>query len=768
MIINSQAIGETIMLNIHNVAVIGAGNMGSQIAVYLATIGFKVDLYDKTIIPKGSTQEISLSKKAWNELVKNGTIASVSDRFLITPRNIDDSKHREYLNNADWVIEVVFEDLNVKRETFAIIQKYCNDTCIITSNTSGISIEAILADCDDNFKKRFFVTHFFNPVSMLPLLELVPGEETDPDLFEHFQFFAKDVLRKGIVVAKDTPNFIANRYGVFAIMLSLHEWKEGLSVAEVDEIFKIICGWEPLKTSDIVGLQLFGPVANNVLKRVNPEEDPFLDYFKPSDKVTKLVEQGFSGRKSQAQSGFFARKGKEKLMFDFASNAYISIPPTTFESLKNAMAEKSREMKLSKLLSGNDMASQYANTCLTKLLEYAEFLVDQICDGDSEKLDNAMKWGYNWPLGPIELGVEFGRIQKNELYCHDDNIGEDELINPQCMILASQPIFENKGAHVIQQSGAVYVFFHSGPVNSINNDIIEAIHQAIDHAEKYEYFVMIGNDNPRGFCAGADLKYVLEKARNKDFQDIERLVRDFQNVTQRMTYSNIPVLCVPHGLTLGGGSEIALAANLVVANNFIFWGQPELGVGLVPAGGGCMRLLKRMMENISPLIVWGPSWNLQMAGTFIENVWRTLAWCKQSTNARQAIDLGFMRKETDRIYYPGPDSQQHILWQASCIGNAYTDEFYTTPKPYTFNLPGEELECRLSLEADLGVQSNMFPAHNALVAKKIAHILCGGKTQFGNPVSEQDILDLEIEAFMSLVGTPESQKMMAAVVERKK
>jgi 3-hydroxyacyl-CoA dehydrogenase len=705
---------------------------------------------------------------------------------------------------ADLVVEAVFEQIEVKNQVGAIIQKHARPDCIIATNTSGISINEMAKTLAPAFRRRYFGVHFFNPLKVLPLAELIPGQETDPELFQAFATYAEKRLGKGVVIARDTPNFIGNRIGGYALYAPFRFHTAELTPVDIDQIWKIVWGWEPLKTWDIVGLQLSKPVASNVYDRAT--DDPVRELWKPEVPwIDHLVGKGLLGRGSKTKSGFFGLgDNRQKLMYDFEKKEYVPARGGTFPSL--AAAQKAKwPQNLEALLQGSDPAATFAQKSFFGLLAYAAAMTGEICDEITD-IDKAMRWGFNWPRGPFEIAEAYGlkkclagmeatgngrlapkwlrelaakeagalytKGPKATFYSHatrtmsavplvEGGVYPEVLLKDEAKIL-----FHNDEAAVVDVSTraapiGLVVFTSRG--NSAGPGVLVALHKAMDWAEKQEGAVVIGNTG-RDFCPGANLRFLLEQSEAGNASAIEQLIRDGHEATQRLTYCNALTVAAPHGYTLGGGSEIALGCKLRVVNQTVTWGQPEINPGVIPAWGGCMRLLRTMMRGLPPYYLWGEFWTREVAGDHIDPVWRLVAWAEMSRDGHHAKEMGFL--ERGDVVVPAQGlGQPFVLAKALAVAEATVQMGYRIPDPFVFNLPGKALLNRFRLICEQGVAGGMFPPHNGRVAIAVANVMCGGDTRLGDAVTEAKLLELERAGFMELVMTKEAQAAMKRVLK---
>lgn len=793
---------------IKQAAVLGAGVMGATIAAHLANVGIPSYLLD--IIPqepsaeelaKGLTLEHQavrdrLAVKAKQQLLKSkpAPLYVASNAELITPGNLED--HLEKLAEVDWVIEVVVERLEVKKALLQKVAQVCRPGTIISSNTSGISINRMVEDLPLGFRQYFLGTHFFNPPRYMKLLELIPARDTLPEVLEFMQAFGTRVLGKGVVVAKDTPNFIANRVGVFGMLATARAMEEaGLTVEQVDAVTGTALGRPKsasFRTLDMVGLDTFVHVANNVRDNVaNPEEQAL---FTVPKFLLDMVSQGMLGDKSR--QGFYKKVkngGKtEVLALDYRSMEYRPKEKAGFASLEAAQAAGGLKERMRALVFAGDEAGRLAWTVTKQVLVYTAEHALEMAD-DLTAVDNAMKWGFNWQFGPFEtwdaLGVEqvAARLQKEGepvpalvskllaggkksfylrsgrgLACYDPGSDEYKTLesSPGVIILKSlkeeKPVIKaNPGASLVDLGdGVACLEFHS-PSNAIGSDIIAMIDAAVDEVEKNWQGLVIGNQG-KNFCVGANLMLVLLEAEDENWDDIDLMVRQFQQAMLRLKYCSKPVVAAPHAMALGGGAEVCLHSHRVRAAAETYLGLVELGVGLIPAGGGTKEMVYRSVEGVPG----GVQTDLQ---PFVNKAFETIAMAKVSTSGPEAKQLGYLR-DSDGITV----SQDHLLQDAKATVLAMASEGFVPLRPKQVRVVGQSGAAVLRLGAYTLQQGGYISEYDRFLADKVAHVLAGGNVPANTPVTEQYLLDLEREAFLSLCGEPKTQDRMRYMLSKGK
>ncbi|RMG61441.1 MAG: 3-hydroxyacyl-CoA dehydrogenase/enoyl-CoA hydratase family protein [Deltaproteobacteria bacterium] len=777
---------------IRRVAVLGAGVMGSGIAAHLANAGIPCLMLD--ITPDRLTEEeekkgLTLeSKEVRNRFALRGLnnirkqkpslIYSQKDLELIEVGNFDDDL--EKISGVDWVVEAVVENLEIKRNLFQRILQFWKPGIVVSSNTSGIAIRQMMEGFPEDFRRHFLVTHFFNPVRYMKLLEIVPGEDTDPAIVEEMARFGEEVLGKGIVYCKDTPNFIGNRIGVFSMMYAMHAMvKHGLTVEEVDMVLGPATGRPrsaAFGTADLVGLDTLLHVADNVYN--NLPDDPAREYFLPPDFVKKMVEKGALGRKSGA--GFFkvekTKEGRQKYYLDYNTMEYVPVAKPSYPSVSKVKNIDDPGRRIKEVISGDDKLALYAWDVLSETLLYSAKRIPEISE-DIVNIDNAMKWGFNWSLGPFETwdaigvresvermekeGKEIPPVVKEMLSkgyerFYDVKEGKkvfldfgsveyrDLPVNPKIILLPDVKrekgvVRENAGASLYDiGDGVLCLEFHT-KMNAIDADIVEMINFAVEEVKKYEGLVLANHaDN---FSAGANLLLLLMEIQNKNFDNIEVMVREFQNACMRLKYCEKPVVVAPAGMTLGGGAEITLSAPKVRAAGELYMGLVEVGVGLIPAGGGCKEMILRALGHIPDGVDADPL-------PFLRQAFEAVAMAKVSTSAKEAFEIGYLREGLDRITI----NRDYLIHDAKKSALAMAMEGYRAPRPAKVRVPGRSAKAMFEYAIYTMKVAGYITEYDAHIGKKLAHIFSGGDVAPGQAVDEQHLLDLEREAFLSLCG----------------
>ncbi len=778
---------------IKKAAVLGSGVMGSGIAAHLANIGIPTLLLD--IVPRELTDAekakgLTLEDKAVRNRIsessrlkllkqKPAPLTSKKNLALIEAGNFEDDMER--LKDVDWIIEVVVENLNIKKQVFEKVDQYRKPGSIVSSNTSGISVEAMSEGRTEDFQKHFLGTHFFNPPRYLKLLEVIPTKNTNPEVLSFIKQFGEDVLGKGVVEAKDTPNFIANRIGTYGLLVTVQEMlKGGYSVGEVDSVTGPLIGRPKsatFRTLDVVGLDTFIHVANNVYEQVEGKEK---EVFEVPGFMKAMQEKGWLGSKSG--QGFFLKKGKEILELDPESLEYGPRKKLKTASVEMSKQEKGTARKMKALVYADDRAGRLLWNILSPVLLYSAQLLGEIAD-DITAIDRAMKWGFGWELGPFEswdaIGVEKS-VQKmkesgeevpswikdmlekgfTSFYKEEDgqqffyHNGEYKVIeeNPKVINLKQLKkqkgvIKKNSGASLIDLGdGVALLEFHSQS-NAIGLDIIQMINFAVDEVEKNYKGLVIGNQG-KNFCVGANLGMILMEAQDDNIYELDMVVRHFQNAMMKIKYSSKPVVAAPFGMTLGGGAEVCLPAAHIQASSETYMGLVEVGVGLIPGGSGNKELYIKHLESMPA----GVEFDLQKVAN---KVFESIAMAKVSTSGEEARDNNFLNI-ADGISVNG----DHLLHDAKQAVLALHEKGYKPRVRKKVPVVGETGYATLLLGAHAMFQSGYISEHDLKIAKKLAYVIAGGKVPYGTEVDEQYLLDLEREAFLSLVAEPKSQQRM--------
>jgi len=785
---------------IKKVAVLGAGVMGSAIAAHLANVGipsFLLDIVPPELIEaekkKGLTFQSPEVRNRFaimgKKRVQESSPASLywkEDANLITIGNFED--HLSWVSQVDWIIEAVIEDLNAKRELFKKLLPFLREATVISSNTSGISIQKMCEGFSRDFEERFLGTHFFNPPRYMKLLEIIPAKSTMKPLVERMAHVGEKILGKGVVYAKDTPNFIANRIGAYASTVTIRTMMEdGYRIEEVDQITGPAIGRPKMgtfKLADLVGLDVVAHVGKNLLENL-PEKERV--YFQSPSFIQQMIKNQWLGQKTK--QGFYKRVKKdgeeETLVLDYEKLDYRSQDKVNLPSVEMAKNIDDVRERIKTVVMSPDRGGQFAWKILKKTLLYSAEKIPEVSD-DIVNIDRAMKWGYNWELGPFEIWDAIGlksslkRMEKegepippmveqllNKGYASfyekkdgrilyfDLGAGQYQEIGekPEIILLPSlkdrnKTVLSNPGASLIDLGdGVACLEFHS-KMNTIGADTIQMMREALKEVgEKFDGMV-IGNQG-ENFSAGANLMLMLFEIQDENWDDIELSVKAFQDALMAIKYFEKPVVAAPFGLTLAGGCEICLSSAAMRAAAETYMGLVEVGVGLIPAGGGTKEMLLRCTEGVPPEV------DADLF-PFVRRAFETVGMAKVATSAKEAQKFDFMRS-TDRITI----NRDHLIHDAKNTVLALAKEGYQLPQPRkNIKVVGEKGLALLQMGLYYMREGGYISEYDEHVGKKLAYVFSGGNLPDGSEVTEQYILDLEREAFLSLCGEPKTQERM--------
>jgi 3-hydroxyacyl-CoA dehydrogenase len=784
---------------IKKAAVLGAGVMGSGIAAHLASCGIRTVLLD--IVPPQATDDDKKDPNWRDRFAMNGLKGALKSKpalfvrkqasALIETGNFEDDMHT--LRSCDWVIEVVKEDMSIKRKLLAEVEAHWTEGTIISSNTSGLSIEGMLEGRSEAFRRHVLGTHFFNPVRYMHLLEIIPGPNTDPTILQAMADFCEQHLGKGIVYAKDTPNFIANRIGVHAMMTTLHAMDElGYSIEEVDAIVGRPMGRPKsaaFRTADMVGLDTFVHVAQNCYDAL--DNDPERAVFQIPDFLRSMVDKGLLGQKTK--SGFYKKNGKEISTIDLSTFEYRPKERPDLPALKAIKKLESAEDRIKALLGSDGRAGTFAWHVLSRALAYAAHIAFDIAD-DIVNIDRGMRWGFNWEMGPFETwqalgvadtaarmradGIELPQwiddaVSAGGFYPSHEGVKQYFApgtgaapvpavagnVNLQGLKDAKRVVERNRGATIIDiGDGIACLEFHT-KMNTVDPDVVAMLNTSCEMVERDFDGLVLGNEGEH-FSAGANLMMIVMQANQKKWDDIEVICKSFQDVCQRLKYLSKPVIAAPHGLTLGGGCEMALAADRMMVDKETYMGLVEVGVGLIPGGGGTLNLLKRVLNGIPA------QGDPKMVDRLpvIQRAFEAIGLAKVATGAGEVFELGF-GTPTDEIAM----NRDRRIGDAKALCQYMAQRGYTAPSPAdNLILPGKSGAAAISMAVYGMMLGGYASEHDKFIADKLASVLCGGDTDGRTPVSEQHILDLEREAFMSLVGEPKTLERIQHMLMKNK
>ncbi len=787
---------------IRNAVVIGAGTMGAGIAAHLANIGVHVTLLD--IVPSELTAKeekkgLSLSdRKVKNRIVNEGFNRVLKSRpasfftpdfaALVTIGNIEDDF--EVIKDADWVIEAIVENLEIKQGLIERIDQVRGKSTIVSTNTSGIPVASIAEGRTDSFRQHFLGTHFFNPPRYMKLVELIATADTKPEVMAFVSHFLEYRLGKGVVTAKDTPNFIANRIGFASGAFALdYILQQGYTVEEVDAITGPVMGRPKTGTFrliDLVGIDVWEHVSKNLIPAIPHDKQAlkFLESEPVNNLVHSLVEKGSLGTKTK--QGFYKQVrtedgGKDFWVLNLETMEYEAASKPKFDSIGDAKDEDDLGKKLEILLEAEDRAGELVRVIIYQGLAYASGRIPEIAD-TPKPIDDAVRWGFNHEAGPFEtwdmLGVETTFVRMKELgfepaswvtemlskgvetfYTYDKGqkvavydpaLGGYQDIKPSkgVLYLDQQDLIDkNPGAKLWDIGDGVACVEFCAKMNILDEDIITMIETGLDKTENEFEGLVLGTEADN-FSAGANLFMVVMLAQNEDWETLEMAIKKLQDVNQRMRYFSKPVVAAPAGLALGGGLEILMHANRVVAGAELYTGPYEQVPGVIPAGGGTKELVRRILnpsmrtDNVEAL-------------PFLMRILTMLGTVKVSTGAEDARDIGFLRSY-DRVVM----NKDHLLGEAKKEVLNMADSGYLPPLPEKIYAAGRDGLAALQVGIFMYQEGDYFTDHEAKIVNKAAHVMTGGNISQPAWVDEQYILDLEREAFLSLCGEEKTQERM--------
>jgi len=761
---------------IRSAAVIGSGVMGGGIAALLAGAGVKTLLLD--IVPFDLKDDEKNDPAARNRLAKAGLdtvlmsmpslLMQRKDVDLISIGNLEDDFDK--LADCDWIVEVVVENLKIKKDLFKRIEPVRKKGSIVSSNTSGIPLKAMSEGLSSEFRQHFLGTHFFNPVRYMKLLEIIAGKETLPEIVEFMADYGERILGKGIVWAKDTPNFVGNRIGVQGMVKAMQLMLEdGLTIPEVDALFGPVMGRPKtamFKTSDLVGLDTMGHVAKNTYDLV--KDDEARESFVIPEFVDKMIEKNLLGKKTQ--SGFYKTDltpewKKIRKVINPATLEYAEYEPPDFPCLAEAKKAGTLPEKIKAILYGEDKGAKFAWKAVADNLIYAANRIPEISDTIVD-IDNAMKWGFNFEMGPFEawdaIGVKesvkkmekeglkvpglvtgmlesgcasFYKSKNGKVFFYDfksndyrELVVSKNIISLKALRGADKVVKTCASASLIDIGDGVFCCEFHTKMNALNGEIIDFIGDTLDYIDENGVGLVIGNQAggmPGAFSAGADLAFILDLAKGKKYSEIESFLKKGQSGIQKGRYAPFPVVAAPYGMTLGGGCETCLGADRIVAHAELYMGLVEIGVGLLPAGGGCLNLWKKFTDTIPEAVT-----DVDLAKYFVP-AFMAIAMAKVSMSAAEARANGFLGPK-DRIVF----NRDYLIGEAKKEVLKMLDEGYAPPVKRKIKVFGESAQGMINAEIFNMVSAKFVSEHDAFLAKRIAYVLSGGEVRANSEVDK--------------------------------
>lgn len=778
---------------IKNVVILGSGVMGSRIACHFAGIGVQVVLLDRL----NPGKEESTNKKERNQLVNDAFTAAIksnpspiySAKFAsnITTGNFTDDM--ALVAKADWIIEVVVERLDIKQQIYNEVEKYRKPGTLISSNTSGIPIHLMAEGRSEDFQQHFCGTHFFNPPRYLRLLEIIPTAKTSKEVIDFHMHYGDVFLGKTTVLCKDTPAFIANRVGVFSMMSVVHTMEKlGLSIDEIESLTGPIMGRPKsatFRTADVVGIDTLVKVAKGVAD--NCPNDEAKAVFNLPTWLEKMVENNWLGDKTG--QGFFKKvktaTSKEILTLNLKTFEYEPRNKTKFASIAAAKAVDSLPERLKILYKASDKGGEFVRAFHHALFSYIGFRIPEISD-ELYRLDDALKAGFGWEIGAFESwdalgvaavvsdmkaagimvapwvetmsskGLSFYKVMEGKRYYYDIQSNDYKLIpGADSFIILSdlkeKTIWKNSACTMVDMGDGIAGFGWNTKMNSIGGEVLEGLNKAIGIAEEKCHGMVIANEGNL-FSAGANVGMIFMLAIEQEYEELDMAVRTFQNTMMRVRYSSIPVGVAPHGLTLGGGCELNLHSDTIVAAAETYIGLVELGIGVIPGGGGTKEFVLRASDEMH---VDEPD-SITLKNRFLQ-----IATAKVATSAHEAMDMGIFRKGQDHIVL---NQSRRIAKAKEEVLKLYNAGYTQAAQRKDIKVLGKSALGALYAGINAMWRGGYATDHDKLVAKKLAYVMCGGDLSEQTMVNEQYLLDLEREAFLSLCGEKKTLERIQSVM----
>ncbi|WP_083645288.1 3-hydroxyacyl-CoA dehydrogenase/enoyl-CoA hydratase family protein [Christiangramia flava] len=793
---------------INKVAVIGSGIMGSGIACHFANIGVEVlllDIVPRELNEKEKQKGLSLEDKVVRNRIVNDSSQSAlkskpspiyHQKFAsrIHTGNLEDDIQK--VSEVDWIIEVVIERLDIKKQVFDNLEKHRKQGTLITSNTSGIPIHFMTEGRSDDFKKHFCGTHFFNPPRYLRLFEIIPGPDTSEEVLDFLHMYGEKFLGKKPVLAKDTPAFIGNRIGIFSIMSLFHQVKEmGMTIEEVDKLTGPVIGRQKsatFRTVDVVGLDTLVHVANGLYENV--PEDEAHDLFALPNFINTMMENKWLG--SKTGQGFYKKIKKddgssEIKSLDLDSMEYRDQKRASFTTLEMTKTIDNVADRFEVLINGKDKAGDFYRKNFSALFAYVSNRIPEITD-ELYKIDDAMRAGFGWEHGPFQIwdaigvkkGIEmmkeegyepnswvtemlekgsdsFYTVQEGNTYYYDiDQKKQVKVPGQDAFIILdnireSKEVFKNSGVVVEDLGDGILNVEFRSKMNSIGGDVLDGINKAIDIAEK-EYQGLVVANNGKNFSVGANIGMIFMMAVEQEYDELNMAIKYFQDTMMRMRYSAIPTVAAPHAMTLGGGCELSLHADRVVAAAETYIGLVEFGVGVIPGGGGTKEMTVRASDTYQ---------KDDVELNRLREHFLTIGMAKVSTSAYEAYDLNILQKGKD-IVVVNPDRQLAIAKKQALL---MAENGYTRPIERTdIKVLGKQALGAFLVGTDQMRAGKYISEHDQKIANKLAYVMAGGDLSANQEVSERYLLDLEREAFLSLTGERKTLERLQHMLKKGK
>ncbi|MDP1601689.1 MAG: 3-hydroxyacyl-CoA dehydrogenase/enoyl-CoA hydratase family protein [Legionella sp.] len=775
---------------IRKIAVLGAGVMGAQIAAHCVNVGFKTLVFD--LASKDGKSNALIEKSIANlGKLKPAPLGTPAKAAFLQAKNY--TENLADLLDCDLIIEAIAERIDWKEDLYKRIAPHISNHAILVSNTSGLSINALSDVLPESLRERFCGVHFFNPPRYMHLVELIPAASTSKALLDYLETWLTSYLGKGVIRAKDTPNFIANRIGVFSLLVTLHHAEAfNMGLDEVDAITGPLLGRPKsatCRTMDVVGLDTMQHVVRTMQE--NLTNDPWHSLFKLPDWLLKLIEQGHLGQKTG--QGIFRKQGKVIEVLDSASGNYRPAQGNVSAELKSIMSDRNPEKRMQALFASEDKQAKFLSACFRDLFQYCAYHLNEIADTVRD-VDLAIRWGFGWQEGPFETWQYAGIAATRTLIERDISAGKtissaklpqwlttldsfyskDGAFSPQtkCFIARSQlPVYERQFFHdclpgeknprlevIYENEGVTLAHFKEdiallsfkSKANTIGQEVLDGMQQAIDKAVQNCQGIIIYQQDAANFSSGADLRAVSSLLAINKLDAVENMIAQFQQLMMRLKYLPIPVVAALRGRALGGGCELMMHCSHIVAAYESYPGLVEAGVGLIPAGGGCKEMAMRAAKEAG---------NADLM-TFIQPYFQQIATAAVSSSAEDAQLRGFLRADDCWVMH-----SDEVLFAAFAKIKSLLAANYLPPLCSRFPVAGREGHAKLQAGLVNWLEGGFISQHDYYLANQVAQVICGGDVNQGELVDEDWILNLERKAFMALAATPLTQARISSLLE---
>ncbi|STX29024.1 3-hydroxyacyl-CoA dehydrogenase [Legionella beliardensis] len=775
---------------IKKVAVLGAGVMGAQIAAHCVNAGIETLLFDLAAKEGKSNALVDKAIANLNKL-KPSPVATSDTASLIQAKNYSDDLNE--LTTCDLIIEAIAERMDWKEDLYKKITPVISSHAILVSNTSGLSINKLCSVLPETLHHRFCGVHFFNPPRYMHLAELIPAKTTSITLLESLEAWLTSYLGKGVVIAKDTPNFIANRIGVFSLLATLeHAQAMQLGLDEVDALTGALIGRPKsatFRTMDVVGLDTMQHVVNTMNEHLT--DDPWHGLFKLPEWLIQLISEGHLGQKTG--QGIYRKTGKTIEVFDYLSGSYRLAAGEVNPEIKAIMGIKEPAARMQALLASQDKQAQFLTACYRDLFHYCAYHLEHIATSVRD-IDLAMRWGFGWNTGPFEtwqyVGLERMRSlieadlakhktlssaslpawvnERTSFYTEEGAFAPaTHSLVPRSSLpvykrqyfsyqlpgeknIKLETLFENEGLRLCRFKDDVGLVSFKSKANTIGQSVLDGLHQAIDRAERQCRALIIYQDNADNFSSGADLRHVASLVQTGKITAVEEMIEHFQQAAMRLKYCAIPTIAALRGRALGGGCELMMHCHRTIAAFESYPGLVEVGVGLIPAGGGCKEMALRAAESAGKVDLM----------TFIQPFFEQIATGTVASSAADALQRGFLKPTDHWVMH-----REEVLYAALAEVEALVAQNYQAPLQRRFKVAGREGHAKLQAGLVNWLEGGFISEHDYYLANLLAEVLCGGNLYQGEVVDEQWLLKLERDAFIKLLETPLTQARIAHLLE---